>query len=245
MKIGIIPARLNSTRLPNKSIIAIEGKPMITRVVEQALKAVELDRVIVATDSELIRNRVKQYDIECVITSKEHTSGTDRVAEVASSLSSNDIIINIQGDEPLISPKLLDSFSKMFDNKDIQMGTIASTCLTTNDLQNKDVVKVCVDENFFAKTFTRHIYQGSTLDRVGGLYKHIGVYGFTKNTLLNFSKLEKSSNEITNKLELLRAIDNGISIKVMTTDHDSTSVDTLEDLKKVQDFIKKNSHFSF
>jgi len=241
MKIGIIPARLNSTRFPNKILEDIDGLPMVVRVAKQVEQSTMLDRVIVAVDDSSTYNIVKNYNIEAQMTLVDHQSGTDRVAEVSKQFDDDDIIINIQGDEPLINPGMVDKFISVFDDSEVQMATIGSTHLSMNDLQDRNVVKVCVDENMYADNFTRILWSGNTINKLGGLYKHIGIYGFRQKTLKEYALLEPTQREIVKRLEQMRALDNNIKIKVLITDYDSISVDIKDDLEKVKKSLKVES----
>jgi 3-deoxy-manno-octulosonate cytidylyltransferase (CMP-KDO synthetase) len=172
------------------------------------------------------------------MTSIKHQSGTDRVAEVAKQFDNEDVIINIQGDEPLIEPALIDKFVELVDD----MATIGSTHLSMNDLSDRNVVKLCVDEDMYATDFTRELFNGNTIDKLGGLYKHIGVYGFRQKILMKYTSLEPTKREQLNKLEQIRALDNNIKIKVLITDYNSISVDIPSDLFRNQ--LKQSSSVS-
>jgi len=240
MNIGIIPARLNSTRFPNKILENIDGLPMVVRVGKQVQQSNLLDKVIIAVDDSEVYDIVQQHNIEVQMTSTKHQSGTDRVAEVAKQFDNEDVIINIQGDEPLIEPALIDKFVELVDD----MSTIGSTHLSMNDLSDRNVVKLCVDEDMYATDFTRELFNGNTIDKLGGLYKHIGVYGFRQKILMKYTSLEPTKREQLNKLEQIRALDNNIKIKVLITDYNSISVDTPSDLelvKKTLDILNYSS----
>ncbi len=230
MNIGIIPARLNSTRFPNKILENIDGLPMVVRVGKQVQQSNLLDKVIIAVDDSEVYDIVQQHNIEVQMTSTKHQSGTDRVAEVAKQFDNEDVIINIQGDEPLIEPALIDKFVELVDD----MSTIGSTHLSMNDLSDRNVVKLCVDEDMYATDFTRELFNGNTIDKLGGLYKHIGVYGFRQKILMKYTSLEPTKREQLNKLEQIRALDNNIKIKVLITDYNSISVDIPSDLELVK-----------
>jgi 3-deoxy-manno-octulosonate cytidylyltransferase (CMP-KDO synthetase) len=240
MNIGIIPARLNSIRFPNKILENIDGLPMVVRVGKQVQQSNLLDKVIIAVDDSEVYDIVQQHNIEVQMTSTKHQSGTDRVAEVAKQFDNEDVIINIQGDEPLIEPALIDKFVELVDD----MSTIGSTHLSMNDLSDRNVVKLCVDEDMYVTDFTRELFSGNTIDKLGGLYKHIGVYGFRQKILMKYTSLEPTKREQLNKLEQIRALDNNIKIKVLITDYDSISVDTpggLELVKKTLDILNYSS----
>ena len=239
MNIGIIPSRLNSIRFPNKILENIDGLPMVVRVGKQVQQS-NLDKVIIAVDDSEVYDIVQRHNIEVQMTSIKHQSGTDRVAEVAKQFDNEDVIINIQGDEPLIEPALIDKFVELVDD----MSTIGSTHLSMNDLSDRNVVKLCVDEDMYATDFTRELFNGNTIDKLGGLYKHIGVYGFRQKILMKYTSLEPTKREQLNKLEQIRALDNNIKIKVLITDYNSISVDTPSDLelvKKTLDILNYSS----
>ena len=163
------------------------------------------------------------------MTSKDHLSGTDRVAEVIDRISEAKIIINIQADEPLIDPKIIDSLVDSFKDNNIQMSTAVSTKLTVSDLLNPNIVKALIDQEKNAIEFKRNIFDVE----IGGVYRHIGIYGFTRQALLQFVNLSPSSRELHTSLEQLRALDNHIPIRAVICDYESCSVDVIEDLKKV------------
>ena len=229
MKIGVVPARLNSTRLPRKILADLNGKPLIAHVMGRALEAKSLDKVILAVDSEETIKTLEQYDFDMVLTSSDHVSGTDRIAEVIEEIPDAEIIINIQGDEPLIEADVIDSLVDSFNDSTVNISTIVSTKLTVSDLLNPNVVKAIVNEYQDAIEFKRNIFDLE----IGGVYRHIGIYGFRRESLISFTKLDPSVREIESRLEQLRALDNGMSIRATVTNYDSHSVDTQADLDKV------------
>ena len=229
MKIGVVPARLNSTRLPRKILADLNGKPLIAHVMERALEAKSLDKVILAVDSEETIKTLEQYDFDMVLTSSDHVSGTDRIAEVIEEIPDAEIIINIQGDEPLIEADVIDSLVDSFNDSTVNISTIVSTKLTVSDLLNPNVVKAIVNEYQDAIEFKRNIFDLE----IGGVYRHVGIYGFRRESLISFTKLDPSVGEIESRLEQLRALDNGMSIRATVTNYDSHSVDTQADLDKV------------
>ena len=229
MKIGVVPARLNSTRLPQKILADLNGKPLIAHVMGRALEAKSLDKVILAVDSEETIKALEQYDFDMVLTSLDHVSGTDRIAEVIEEIPDAEIIINIQGDEPLIEADVIDSLVDSFNDSTVNISTIVSTKLTVSDLLNPNVVKAIVNEYQDAIEFKRNIFDLE----IGGVYRHVGIYGFRRESLISFTKLDPSVREIESRLEQLRALDNGMSIRATVTNYDSHSVDTQADLDKV------------
>lgn len=231
IKIAVIPARLNSVRLPKKILAEINGRPMAIHTADQISKCKNIDRIILAIDDHETYEALRGYDYELEMTSKDHQSGTDRIAEVVQRISNVDVVINIQADEPFIDPKIIDSLVDVFDSDGVRMATAVSTKLYANELLDTNVVKAHVDKKLYAKKFSRVV--GSNDDaklELGGLYKHLGVYGFTKKMLLEFVSYNQSENEKLLKLEQLRAIDNSVKIKVILTDQDCISINTIEDL---------------
>ena len=237
MVIGVIPARIGSTRFPKKILADIKGKPMIAHVAERALKSNLLDKVIIGIDSEETRKALSSYKFDLLMTSADHSSGTDRVAEVANTIKTAEIIINIQGDEPLLDSKIIDDFVKLFDDASIEMATIVSRDIGVKDYLNTNIVKVFIDENLNAYDFKRDIYD----IEIGGVFKHIGIYGYTKETLFSFTALSPSENEKKYSLEQFRALDNGIKIKSLITNSEHISVDVPEDVNKILKKINENN----
>ena len=229
MKIGVVPARLNSVRLPRKILADLNGKPLIVHVMERALEAKSLDKVILAVDSEETIKTLEQYNFDMVLTSSDHVSGTDRIAEVIDEMPDAEIIINIQGDEPLIEADVIDSLVDSFNDSTVNISTIVSTKLTVSDLLNPNVVKAIVDEYQDAIEFKRNIFDLE----IGGVYRHVGIYGFRRESLIAFTRLDPSVREVESRLEQLRALDNGMPIRATVTNYDSHSVDTQADLDKV------------
>ena len=229
MNIGVVPARLNSVRLPRKILADLNGKPLIVHVMERALEAKSLDKVILAVDSEETIKTLEQYDFDMVLTSSDHVSGTDRIAEVIDEIPDAEIIINIQGDEPLIEADVIDSLADSFNDSTVNISTIVSTKLTVSDLLNPNVVKAIVNEHQDAIEFKRNIFDLE----IGGVYRHVGIYGFRRESLIAFTRLDPSVREVESRLEQLRALDNGMPIRATVTNYDSHSVDTQADLDKV------------
>ena len=186
MILGVIPARLNSTRFPSKVIFPLKGKPIIEHVYEKALQSNLLNKVIVAVDSEETKNVINCRNI--IMTSDKHKSGTDRVAEVANNFNC-DIVVNIQGDEPGIDPLLIDKLIQLFEDPDVEMASIASTDLKEDDLNNDNVVKVNLENENNAISFIRN-----NLNPDSTYYRHIGIYAYRKNTLNLFTSLTQSDN---------------------------------------------------
>ena len=235
MIVGIIPARIGSKRFPKKILADIDGKPMVVHVAERAMQSKLLEKVILAIDSNEAKQVLSDFDLEIVMTSKDHVSGTDRVTEVVKGLDSAELIINIQGDEPLLEPKVIDGLIKIFDDSTVSMGTVVSRKIGIRDYLDRNVVKAFLDENQNAYDFKRDIYDSD----IGGVFRHIGFYGFDRDTLLQFSLLPASKNEIKYSLEQFRALDNGIKIKAFISNAKQQAIDTPEDLDRVLSQLNK------
>lgn len=228
--IGIIPARYDSSRFPGKPLKNILGKSMIRRVYEQAEQS-ELEKVIVATDDQRIVDEVLSFNGEVMMTSSEHISGADRCLEVAQKVANvNDIIINIQGDEPFIEPQQINQLIAAFTDKEIGIVTLCKRIEKADTLVDNSKPKVKFDDNKKAISFDR--VMNSPFED-GVFYKHIGIYAYRFNVLEKVCALKPSSLEIKHKLEQWRWLQNGYDILVLETPFDSYSVDTPEDLKKI------------
>ncbi len=226
MNVGVIPARLYSTRFPRKILAPINEKPMVVHVYEKALQAESLDDVIIAIDSDETAEALKPFKVNTVMTFSDHKSGTDRVAQVVEELEA-DVVVNIQGDEPAIDPQLIDELVAAFDEPNIFMATVVTTDISLEDEIYPNVVKVLVDNNNIALAFRRDPRQYE----IGGYYRHIGIYAFRKEAIMKFTKMMQTENEKTHKLEQLRVLDNGLPIHVIMTDYTGRGIDTEEDLK--------------
>ena len=229
MVIGVIPARLESTRFPNKILAPINDKPMVMHVYERAKESEKLDDVIIAIDSSETEEALKQFKPNIKMTHPTHLSGTDRVAEVVKDMDV-DLILNIQGDEPMLDPSIINQLVECVDDELVEMATIGSTVIDNSDYLNPNSVKIIINENGFASSFCREIKD----HQIGGYYHHVGIYGYRKDTLLRFTMLDQSINEINLNLEQLRALDNEIQIKVAMTDYPHRGIDTKEDLNQIE-----------
>ena len=234
----VIPARYSSTRLPGKPLALIAGKPMIQHVWERARKAGRPDEVLVATDHEQVYNTVKAFGGQVVMTSPRHPTGTDRLAEVAARLDDVDVIINVQGDEPLIAPEIIDQLAGVFyDAPDLMMATLA-TPLAEEEYNVPSAVKVVTDLAGNALYFSRSLIPFPRAASPGlTFYKHIGIYAYRREFLLRFAVLPPTPLEKAESLEQLRALEHGYRIKVLKTDFQSIGVDTPEDLERVNAII--------
>ncbi|BBB32573.1 3-deoxy-manno-octulosonate cytidylyltransferase [Thermotomaculum hydrothermale] len=244
---AIIPSRYASTRLPGKPLLKIKGKSIIQMVYEQCKKVDLLEDVIVATGDERIFNEVKSFGGKCVMTSNKHKSGTDRIAEVALKIDA-DVIVNVQGDEPLIKPESIESAIKPFlEDGSIVMTTLKTKIKSKEELFNPNVVKVVCDKNNFALYFSRLPIPYKKTKEMGypfplseteysNYFKHTGLYAYKRDFLIKLSKMEMTFLEKTEGLEQLRVLENGYRIFVVETEFDSLGVDTMEDylnLKKI------------
>ena len=240
----VIPARYASTRLPGKPLADIAGKPMICRVYEQAVQAKSLAGVLVATDDARVYDAVVQNGGQAMMTAANHPTGTDRLAEVAAAYPDMDIIINVQGDEPLIEPELIDELAAVFaEDAALQMATVKTPMSTQAEMQNPNNVKVVTDRNGYALYFSRSLLPYPRVPHGRPVYKHIGIYAYKRDFLLQYAKMAPTPLEETESLEQLRALENGYRIRVIETDHKFIGVDTAEDLAEVNK-IFKNRIFS-
>tara|TARA_B100000965_G_C19430659_1_gene686339 strand:- start:126 stop:839 length:714 start_codon:yes stop_codon:yes gene_type:complete len=230
--VGIIPARYQSSRFPGKPLVKILGKSMIQRVYEQCVKSKKLSDIIIATDDKRIEEHVLKFGGKVVVTSKTHKTGTDRCNEVAQNLTEEiDVIVNIQGDEPFINPMQIDEIIALFKNPKIQIGTLAKKINCLSVLEDTNTPKAIFEKKGRALNFCRKITAPSKTETY---YKHIGIYAYKKETLAKICKLPQSKNEIENRLEQLRWLDNNYPIQIGITQFSTLSVDTPEDIKKIE-----------
>ena len=234
--LGVIPARWGSTRFEGKVLAVIQGKPMIQHVWESAKKCRRLSDVLIACDDKRILDAAAAFGATAVMTSPKHTSGTDRIAEAVRSLKA-DIVVNIQGDEPLIQPKVIDDLVLGLQrDRTCVMATVIKAIENPKDLSNPNVVKVVVDIDGTAIYFSRSCIPYDRDQKAFGqvpYYKHLGLYAYRKDFLMQFNKLPKSLLERTEHLEQLRVLEAGFKIKTVETDIETIGVDTPEDLVRV------------
>jgi len=246
--IGIIPARYASTRFPGKPLVDMLGKPMIERVYEQVKDV--LDAVWVATDDERIEKAVKQFGGNAIMTSSNHRSGTDRCYEAYCKIGSGfDVVINIQGDEPFIQPKQIETIKTCFKKDDVQIATLVKPFDADGDFEstlfNANSPKVVLNKNNEAMYFSRSIIpyiRGKKYDEWlhnHVFYKHIGLYGYRAETLKQITHLPQSPLELAENLEQLRWLENGYKIKVGITDLETIGIDTPADMKLAIEFLLK------
>ena len=230
--IGIIPSRFGSSRFPGKPLADILGKSMIQRVYEQCKKASFLSKVVVATDDEKIFNHVIDFGGQVMMTSESHISGTDRCNEVIQSLDEKyDIAINIQGDEPYVNPEQINQVASLFSSKEVSIATLAKKIVDKNIITDINSPKAIFNSNGIAFNFCRKI---TNPNKEKTYFKHIGIYGYLTEILTEICKLPPTDNEIKERLEQLRWLDNKYTIKVGVTTHESTSIDTPEDIEKIK-----------
>lgn len=258
--IGVIPARWESTRFEGKILAELLGKPMIQHVWERAKESKVLDDLIVAADNEEVIKAVEGFGGKAVYTSKDQPSGTDRITEVVNPLDV-EVVVNIQADEPLIHHTMIDGLANtLLEDRSIPMATVIKKITKRDELLNPNVVKVIIDRQSYALYFSRspipYVRKGeqhpspiwdiqswfsthSSEREQQCHYKHIGIYAYTKDFLFTYTNLPKSNLEEMESLEQLRALDHGYKIKTIETEFDTIGVDTPEDLKKVEDVLRR------
>ena len=240
-KVIIIPARLDSSRLPKKVLLDLKGKTVIQRVYEQCLKVKNVDGVYIATDSIEIKEVCETFTNNVIITKSTHKSGTDRIGEAVSAIDC-DIVINVQGDEPFIEPSLIEALVNSFSNSEISMSSAMSKINNVKDLQNSNVVKVVVDSQnnalFFSRSMlpfprdVKEILSSNEVLEKHHFFRHIGIYRYRKEFLLHYVNMEQSPLEKIEKLEQLRALENGFKIKMIESDSGLMGIDTREDYEE-------------
>ena len=237
MKItAVIPARYDSTRFPGKPLADIAGEPMIKHVYQRVNDVKNLDNVIVATDDNRIYEEVKAFNGRVEMTSKDHSSGTDRIAEVAKSIDS-DLIVNVQGDEPLIEPIMVEqALEPFYYDESLVMSTLKKEIESKNEINDPNIVKVVTDRDDFALYFSRSSIPHRKKREIN-YYKHIGLYVYRRDFLLKFSGMQPTPLERTESLEQLRALENGYKIKVVETSFNTIGVDMPDDIKRVEEII--------
>ncbi|WP_022818764.1 3-deoxy-manno-octulosonate cytidylyltransferase [Fusobacterium russii] len=238
--LGVIPARYLSTRLEAKPLKKIHGHSMIEWVYKRAKKA-NLDELIVATDDKRIYDEVLSFGGKAIMTSSEHKNGTSRIAEVCKKLNNYDVVINIQGDEPLIEPSMINSLIDSFiKDKDLVMATLKHRLKEQKEIENPNNVKVISDKNDFALYFSRSVIPYPRKNENINYFKHIGIYGYKRDFVIEYSNMSSTPLEEAESLEQLRVLENGYRIKVLETSHSLIGVDTEENLKDVIQYIEKN-----
>ncbi len=236
--VAVIPARYGSTRLPGKPLIDLCGKPIIQRVYERIREVGIFSRILVATDSEEILRRVESFGGEALLTSPDHRSGTERIAEVAAGLQ-GDFIVNVQGDEPFVHPQMVrDLWASFRRERTAVVGTLRHRIHDTRDFRNRNVVKVVTDARgsalYFSRSAVPHTAPASPVAQIDPAralwYKHVGIYAYRRDFLLRYPRLERSPLEKAEGLEQLRILEHGYKIQVYPTEWQTLGIDTEEDL---------------
>jgi 3-deoxy-D-manno-octulosonate cytidylyltransferase len=239
--VALIPARLSSSRLPNKMMALLGGQPVIVHTAEAVKQTGLFDEVIVVCDSTVIADAVTKAGIKAMLSKKEHASGTDRIAEAAAGIDA-DVFVNVQGDEPFMQKELLQKIIAVFEadqNNAVEIVSPVKIITDEADITNPNVVKVVVDNSMNALYFSRSpIPYLRDADVQPAYYRHIGVYAFRKQTLLRFATLSETPLEKAEKLENLRMLEHGMKIRMVLTDYSGIGIDTEDDLNKARQMIQ-------
>ena len=241
--LAVIPARLKSTRFPGKVIAPLDGKPLVAHTYARTVQAELVTETVVATDDETVAEALRPYDIPVVMTRSDHPSGTDRIAEVAEN-SDAQIVVNVQGDEPLIEPKIIDdTIRPLLQQRTVQMATARRRLTRPEDIHNPNIVKVVCDRKGHALYFSRCpipcIRDAADQSVAQSCYwQHIGIYVYRRNFLLRYAKMAPTPLERLEKLEQLRVLENGFSIAVVESQYVSLGVDSPEDLERVRAILE-------
>ena len=234
----IIPARYGSSRLKGKPLIEVNGKPIIQWVFEKAVKATLADRVIIATDNEEIYNTALMFGAEAEMTSEHHNSGSDRIAEVVNRHPEIDYIVNLQGDEPLIKADSIDEVIRnVRDDENADISTLIRVLTDKKEIENPNQVKCVIDNNGYALYFSRSKIPFERNEGHAKFYGHLGIYGYKREALLKMTEMSQSMLELSECLEQLRALQNGMRIKASVVDFTPVGIDTAEDLEKFKKII--------
>jgi 3-deoxy-manno-octulosonate cytidylyltransferase (CMP-KDO synthetase) len=232
--IGVIPARFHSSRFAGKVLADLGGKPVMQHVWESAKKSKLLEDLVIATDDERIIKTAEDFGARATYTSPDQPSGTDRLVEIINPIDV-EIILNIQGDEPMVRPEMIDDLAgEMLENQEVQMATLARKIEDKKEINNPNVVKLVKDKDGFALYFSRSVIPYPRHETASVYYKHLGLYAYKKDFLFEFTNLPKSHLERIEGLEQLRALENGYRIKVIETKFDTIGIDTPEDLEKAR-----------
>ncbi|MDY0380907.1 MAG: 3-deoxy-manno-octulosonate cytidylyltransferase [Candidatus Cloacimonadaceae bacterium] len=239
---AVIPARYASSRFPGKPLAVLAGKPMIQHVWERVIRSQLFDDVIIATDDLKISSVAQNFGAVVMLTDSSLPSGTDRVAAVAEYLEEDSVILNVQGDEPLISLEALKTLLKAFEDEEVMIASLMTPFENEEDILNPNMVKVVTDSKQNAIYFSRSpIPYNRDSSPDCRYFRHIGIYGFRYAALMHFVKLPPGKLEAIEKLEQLRALENGIPIRMLSTDYQGIGIDTPEDMEKVSQTIAKGS----
>lgn len=244
--IAFIPSRYSSTRFPGKPLAHIAGKPMIQYVYQRATSCPDVSEVFVTTDDERIFQCVHDFGGDAIMTAQDHSSGTDRIGEAVKKLDLNkdDIIVNIQGDQPVFEPSVISQMvAPLMEDEDIPMGTLKYAIKDKKEIENSNIVKVVTDREGFALYFSRYpipFIRDSETSQIH--YKHLGFYAYRRDFLLEFSRFPTGGLEAAEKLEQLRVLEQGFKIKVIETISDSVEVDTPKDIGRVEEILTRSNN---
>lgn len=236
----IIPARYDSTRLKGKPLIEVKDKPIIQWVWEKAVMSNLADRVIIATDNEKIYDTALMFGAEAEMTLDTHTSGSDRIAEVVERHPEISYIVNLQGDEPLITPESIDEVIKGIRNDGADISTLVRILKDKKEIENPNCVKCVMDNNGYALYFSRSKIPYERNQGFATTYGHLGIYGYKREALLKMTQMEQSSLELAESLEQLRALQAGMKIKTFVVDFVPVGIDTPDDLKQFEEIITQS-----
>ncbi|HOP86413.1 MAG TPA: 3-deoxy-manno-octulosonate cytidylyltransferase [Syntrophorhabdaceae bacterium] len=237
----VIPARYASTRLPGKPLVEIKGKPLIQWVFENAMKSQLKDEIYIATDDKRIMERARAFGAEVIMTSKDCSSGTERIYEALKEKEA-DIIVNVQGDEPFIRYDMIDALFLEMKKKRIYMATLCCKINDMSEVDDPNTVKVVLNKKGYALYFSRSpipYFRNNSHTKKKLVYKHIGVYGYTKDFLKKYINMKRSFLEEAESLEQLRVLENGYKIKVLITEYDGFGIDTKDDLLKAEKYLEE------
>ena len=240
-KVALIPARYGATRFPGKLMAKLGGKSVILRTYESTVNTGVFDEVMVVCDSEIIYNEIVSNGGKAVMSKKEHECGTDRIAEAIEDRTDVDIIVNVQGDEPFTQKEPLEKLLKVFEGeegKQVQVASLMQVLKDPQSIEDPNYVKVAVDKKFNALFFSRSVIPYPRDKNVQSIYyEHIGIYAFRRKTLMDFTKMPVSPLEAAEKIECLRYLENGISLKMVVTEYMGVEIDTPEDLLKAEKLL--------
>ena len=240
--IGVIPARYKSSRFPGKPLTDICGRPKIYRVYQQAKKVKEFYEVYVATDDERIREICEAHDMKVIMTSDQHQTGSDRVAEVAQKVE-GDLFVNVQGDEPVIDPEMIRQVISLFtEDESVYFGSLKKEITDPEEIRASSTVKVVTDDNGDAMYFSRSVIPSNLKDgRLARVFRHVGIYAYKKDFLLKFAAMEQTELELGEGIEPLRAMQRGYKIRLKETEYTSIGVDLPEHVAQVEKIIGREN----
>lgn len=237
--IGVIPARYKSSRFPGKPLVSICGKPMIYWVYKQAEKVKEFDKIYIATDDERIKTACEEHNMNVIMTSDKHATGSDRVAEVASKVDGN-LFVNVQGDEPVINPEMIRQVISIFlEDDSVYFGSLKKEITDLDEIRATSTVKVVTDDKGDAMYFSRSVIPSNLKDgKLARVFRHVGIYAYKKEFLLEFSKMPQSELELGEGIEPLRAMQRGYKMRLKETSYTSIGVDLPEHVAKVERVLR-------